>query len=117
MKPFNLDLAKAGHPVCTKEGNPVRIICFDRKSDAYPIIALVNSHNHEYCLKYTIQGYCDTGCGNDLCMASVKKEGWINIYKQDGKERRGGLIYSSRNEAERASALNCIDIVKIEWEE
>lgn len=30
MKPFNLEEAKAGKPVCNREGNDVRIICFDK---------------------------------------------------------------------------------------
>lgn len=26
MKPFNLELAKQGHPVCTRDGQKVRIV-------------------------------------------------------------------------------------------
>ena len=29
MKPFDLEKAKAGSPVCTRSGEKVRIICFD----------------------------------------------------------------------------------------
>lgn len=32
MKEFDLEKAKAGHPVCTRNGNKARIICFDRKT-------------------------------------------------------------------------------------
>lgn len=35
MKPFDLELAKAGHPVQTRDGRPVRIICYDRKDNAH----------------------------------------------------------------------------------
>ena len=43
MKPFDIELAKAGYPVCTRDGRPVRILCFDRKSvDGYSILALVD---------------------------------------------------------------------------
>lgn len=31
MKPFDLEAAKAGAPVCTRSGKPVRIICWDMK--------------------------------------------------------------------------------------
>lgn len=31
MKPFNLGLAKAGHPVVCRNGQKARIICFDVK--------------------------------------------------------------------------------------
>ena len=30
-KPFNLEEAKAGRPVCTRNGQEVRIICFNAK--------------------------------------------------------------------------------------
>lgn len=40
LKPFNLDAAKQGKPVCTRDGCKARIICFDRK-DNTPIVALI----------------------------------------------------------------------------
>ena len=42
LKPFDLEAAKAGKPVCTRDGRKARIICFDR-IDARPILALVSS--------------------------------------------------------------------------
>ncbi|MDO4824258.1 MAG: hypothetical protein Q4A08_08845 [Bacteroidales bacterium] len=41
QKQFDLEAAKAGKPVCTRNGKKVRIVCFDRKSYRYPILALV----------------------------------------------------------------------------
>ena len=32
LKPFDLEAAKAGAKVITRDGRPVRIICFDRKN-------------------------------------------------------------------------------------
>ena len=32
LKPFDLQAAKSGKPVCTRDGRKVRIICFDSKS-------------------------------------------------------------------------------------
>lgn len=31
MKPFNLEEVKAGKSVCNRDGNDVRIICFDKR--------------------------------------------------------------------------------------
>ena len=31
LKPFNLEAAKQGKPVCTRDGRKARIICFDAK--------------------------------------------------------------------------------------
>ena len=36
LKPFNLDAAKQGKPVCARDGSKARIICFDRKDDILP---------------------------------------------------------------------------------
>lgn len=49
-KPFNLEEAKAGKPICTRVGHKARIICFDAKTLCdYPIIALVeNAGNSIY---------------------------------------------------------------------
>ena len=38
MREFNLEEAKAGAPVCTREGNKVKILCFDRELTDYPIV-------------------------------------------------------------------------------
>ena len=57
MKPFDLAAAKAGAPVCTGNGEKVRIICFDRISRAFPILALrIDSGNEEYTTSFTIDG-------------------------------------------------------------
>ena len=40
QKPFNAEAAKKGARVETRGGDPVRIICYDRKGDDCPILAL-----------------------------------------------------------------------------
>lgn len=59
MRPFNLDLAKRGASVVTREGKPVRIICFDRKDEKRKgnIIALVSgSDKYEQIVQYHESG-------------------------------------------------------------
>ena len=57
MKEFNLEAAKAGKPVCTRDGGGARILAFDIKDDCYPIIAAVNSgEEHEEVFSYTMEG-------------------------------------------------------------
>lgn len=53
---FNLELAKQGYPVCTKSGHDIRIICFDRNFEKYPIVALYKTITDEQILIYTISG-------------------------------------------------------------
>mgnify|MGYP000574272493 CR=1 FL=1 len=57
MKPFDLAAAKAGAPVCTDLSEPVRILCFDRKSSQFPIIALIDKgDNSESFVTFTKEG-------------------------------------------------------------
>lgn len=84
LKEFNLEAAKSGKPVCTRDGRKARIICFDRKllfkGISYPIIALVEDTAKEE----TVYGYNEKGkvmieddatYKDDLMMLPQKKEG------------------------------------------
>lgn len=60
--PFDIELAKlitnkkAEGKIVTREGNDVRILCFDRKNNTYSIIALVSEYNTEQFRSYTVKG-------------------------------------------------------------
>lgn len=125
MKEFNLEEAKAGKAVCTRDGRPVRIICWDRKGDC-PIIALVEDKD---CGE-TIAGYKENGhvwchCSADdmtrydLMMTSEKKEGWVNLYKEKDGSLGCSMIRCSKEEAVSHIIHKRIyvDTIKIEWEE
>ena len=121
MKQFNLEEAKAGKPVCTRDGSPVRIICFDKKHSVYPIIALITCSNEELETTYTNEGhYYSNGeeSYNDLFMVGEKHIGYVNIYNiENSKPRLGYDIYPTKEEAQNAAAPNVIATIKIEWEE
>lgn len=63
MKPFDIEAAKNGAPVCTELGEKVRIVCFDKKI-GYPIIALVG--DDETITRYSADG--KTCAGQHLFM-------------------------------------------------
>lgn len=126
LKPFDLEAAKAGKPVCTRDGRKARIICFDRKllfkGISYPIIALVEDTAKEE----TIYGYNEKGkviieddatYKDDLMMLPKKKEGWINIYKDF--EDTVCCAYLTKEDAlkNRSIEYGYITTIKIEWEE
>ena len=124
MKPFNLELAKAGHSVCTRDGHDVRILCFDKKNSKYPIVALVNKEKEEVIVNCGFNGEVRKSIfhPHDLFMKPTKKEGWINIYKYESEDRctyRGCAIYASKQNAidEIMPSHSYIDTIKIEWEE
>ena len=56
QKPFDAELAKKGAKVETRDGNSVRILCYDRIKTDYPIVALINFDNEEACISYNIKG-------------------------------------------------------------
>lgn len=119
MKPFDIELAKAGHPVCTRDGKPARIICFDCKGphDTVMIVALIMESRGENAFRYKENGRFsadNVNHNNDLMMVPEKREGWINIYE-------GGIV-SSIYATEKIALLNKIEdryitTIKIEWEE
>ena len=122
LKPFDLQQAKDGKPVCTRDGRKARIICFDAKDDR-SIIALVES---EIERKEIIVFYLDNGfyfnneeSQDDLMMLPEKKEGWVNIYN-DGGTYYSKYIYKTEKEATgQADTIspNHVTTVKINWEE
>ena len=83
LKPFDIQKAREGKPVCTRDGRKARIICFDREHLGYDgvvfsILALVNEGPYsESVYSYTQDGlYVQGAChNNDLMMLPEKKEG------------------------------------------
>lgn len=121
MKPFNLELAKKGYSIRTRDGRPVRIICFDRKDKNYPICALIDDGECEAFRFYTNDGRLDVDDQHnvDLFMAPVKREGWVNAFKtNDGVLYTGVEVYETKEDALKCNKHDeLIDALKIEWEE
>ena len=117
LKPFDLQAAKSGKPVCTRDGRKARIICFDAKS-SLPLIALITQPDgSESLARYYDNGRFtnlnETGC--DLMMLPEKKEGWVNVYKSGLLDTKA---YNTKKEAfDKASPRDYIDTIKITWEE
>ena len=118
LKEFDLEAAKAGKPVCTRDGRRARIICWDKKGSA-PIVALIEHEDSEFDLSYHNNGsYMSEGeSGNDLMMLTKKKEGWVNIFKDF--EDTVCCVYPTEKEAleDGETEKDYITTIKIEWEE
>ena len=123
LKPFDIQKAREGKPVCTRDGRKARIICYDRK-DIKPIVALVTCINGTSVIEKAFY-YFEDGCHlskndnniYDLMMLPEKKEGWINIYKKSNDECYFAHIYDTKALAEIGKNAGCIATVRIEWEE
>lgn len=70
LEPFDIERAKAGEPVCTIDGEDVKILCFDRNNDTYPIVALIG--DDETIKTYTKKGKflisTEGNCKSDLML-------------------------------------------------
>ena len=119
MKPFDIGKAKAGHPVCTRNGMNARIICWDKKGDGYPIVALLGEEVEEYGC-YTMTGRFvgeDSVHKYDLMLKDNTKEGYVNIYFNGSGELYASDIYETEEEAIHYAKRNLIATTKITWEE
>lgn len=119
LKPFDLEAAKAGKPVCTKDGRKARIICFDRNWE-YPIVALIECENGEEmisaCDKDGKARIYETQ-GTDLMMLPEKKEGWVNLCKNNSGDTLAVGVFPNREEAVSNCPPSYLCTIKIEWEE
>ena len=123
LKPFDLEAAKVGKPVCTRNGRKARIICFDLKNDEYPIVAAVEDDSTETLFSYTTNGEIADGIESDkdLMMLPEKKEGWVNVYREESNNNERLIeqtIYKTRKDAfDNACPKGYITTTKINWEE
>lgn len=119
LKEFDLEAAKAGKPVCTKDGRKARIICFDRNWE-YPIVALIECENGEEmisaCDKDGKARIYETQ-GTDLMMLPEKKEGWVNLCKNNYVDTLAVGVFPNREEAVSNCPPSYLCTIKIEWEE
>ena len=121
MKEFNLTeyLKNPSQKVVTRDGRAVRIICTDAKGDE-PIVALVynNIRDEENVYTYNRDGcfYKNDSC-LDLFFAPTKREGWINIYRDNNTTYIGDVYPNEKDAKEYKDDDFYITTTKIEWEE
>lgn len=107
MKDFDLDAAKRGAAVCTFSGNPVRIICFDKKGTCTPIIGLIECGIVEKLNRYDDDGGDYYRIGNNNLM--MRDDDYLEKLARGEYVRiaRGNLIVqdSTVNEFEKFEGL------------
>jgi hypothetical protein len=131
MKPFNLQEALAGKKVVTRSGCRVEELHLFKTASPHllPLVGIVEGRG----LWWTSAGKVyderyQFAHENDLFMASEKKSGWINIYRQMPApfilRFHGTCVHASRDAAILAKDKGpvpyvplWIDAVEISWEE
>ena len=114
MKQFNLEAAKAGAQVITRDKRKARIICFDRASSSgkYPLVVLIEYCEDEQPIAYTMNGESRIIPNDDLFMAPVKEERWINVYPGSTE----AILWPSEAKANSQAGELRIACIKIEYE-
>jgi len=122
LKPFDLEAAKAGKPICTRDGKKA-IFLTTLSNKNFPVAAIVSCGQEENIYQYEINGVCDEHDENlDLMMLPEKKTGWINIYPNSYSNRErlaetGDIVYPTKESAVDNALHDCIATISIEWEE
>lgn len=124
LKPFDLEKAKQGAKVVTRNGRDVRIICWDKMDNSYPMYPIVALVKDEYRTEedietYTLDGVCVEGqkYDTDLFMSPTVVERWVNVHKAgDGYAY---YHYNSKQEAlkHKDDYSEYVTTKKISWEE
>ena len=125
MKQFNLQefLKNPTRPIVTRDGHAARIICTNRVDKTHSILALLfedEDNDREEVYQYTSKGeyYPNASSPHDLFFAPIKKDGWINVYRENGGYNTFvcNRIFATKEEAQREKR-DIIATIKIEWEE
>lgn len=119
MKEFNLEDAKNGDPIITRDGHRARIITFDAKGD-YPIVALIEYEGSESPASFDYQGrYLEDREGSlDLFIDKAARVGFVNIYRNEVNITTGRVFDTFDSAKERGQLeKGYITTVRICWEE
>lgn len=121
--PFDIQKAKAGATVVTRNGRDVSILAYNIEGD-YPIFGVIaTSDSQKSSFRLTKNGlYCiGRNSGSDLFLKVPKPKKktvtkWLNIYKGDTCGYITSSFYNSKEEADNGKAKNCIDTVPVNFQ-
>ena len=120
MKAFSLEeyLKNPSRKVVTRDGRAAEILCTNYIGAPH-IIAQVEGY--DYSTSFHEDGrYANDRDDSDLDLffAPEKKEGWINLYKDDRGYISTGSVYTSKEKAgTQVGRGDYLTTIKIEWEE
>lgn len=115
MKPFNLEKAKQGAKVITREGRKVEILTFSRRHPYFPIVALVDEGDEEVIRMYTNEGRyytTDTDSYLDLMMAPTKV--YMNVYRVGNTYELGRNTFSTKEKAMDCRGTDYVKTIEID---
>ena len=109
LRPFNLEEAKAGKPVVTRDGRKVRLFCFDLVGDDTIAGAVtIGEGKEEDVTSWTAEGRYISRMeehARDLFMAPVENTVWVNVYRNKNEDRSCDVSITGGYES-KASAVD-----------
>ena len=96
MKPFDIEAAKRGEPVCTADGREVKLYAFDfpatQSGAPQPVIGVYREDEDWVAASWSSTGrfWAKSADSNDLRMAPRKETRWVVTWKGEGSS----AIYS-----------------------
>lgn len=101
MKPFDLEAAKRGDPIITREGMKARFIAYIPEApDAQSVVALIEGEG--VCLYFRTGTLWDKDESEyDLFMAPKKEKLWLVVYPADHFGSVRGYVYGDEATARK----------------
>lgn len=114
MKPFDLDAAKRGEPIQTRDGRLVKFIAHVPEAFAtdYKVLALLDGETHEYTEEGAFISK-QMQRDRDLFMAPKKRTVWVNLYPDS--DNRNAAFHPSQSNADMFTGLNSTRIGGKAW--
>jgi len=121
MKPFDLEKAKSGHPLITRDGRKAKFIAHVPEcDDLYRVLVYVEGAKQVWNFTESGTVIRSSGQPQDLFIAVEKKTGWVNIYPPavySSEYRTMGLIFPSKEQADNSTRADRLACVQVSWEE
>lgn len=118
LKPFDLEAAKNGAKIQTRDGRHAYILTTVARHDIFPIVALVQRKDLRECpISYTITGnaYTDSAIIDDLdlVMAPAATTRYFNMYN----DFRSAIPHRTRERADKQALANRVACVEFTYTE
>lgn len=93
---FDIEKAKKGAKLVTRNGEPVRIICLDRHRSCYPIVALIGGKEEERIEIYTSEGKHradgEYSCNDLFILEEPTVKPYVNAEEMDAAIKEHGMF-------------------------
>lgn len=108
MRKFDLEAAKRGEPIQTRDGRPVKFIAHvPEVMESHRVIV---QYEELVALRFEDgRSFSDRQCGLDLCMAPRKRTVWVNVYYQrpcDWPVSLPTSVWDTKKDADEAASGN-----------